>query len=355
MQVPMRIYLLLTVLVIGIIAGCSSAQPPTKFPSFNYWCIPTLISPTTNNVSPDIAIRNLPSIGDVHTQELGDPIIRRGLFYKQFYDTTLVPSTITTSYPLRLYWEAESGGYVRNDTLAVEALTLERLAPFKNNIGKCEHSNIGREDGKQFTKNIDVIYDWIRFIDANPHDKFTALNLYIPKGFKFVRKPLEGGAIFYEATEELIMKSSDQYLSGSSMKNRRSFVFTGIVELENSLENMAVIQVKYLDRVDDQFAIPMVGDLSFEPKSQPELILASTSANWFDQRLIYNGISGSTVRFLYREYSGDVNRVNYSQEVQYDLDQERVIGFKGARFEILQASNTSVTYRILEPFSSDIN
>ena len=73
----------------------------------------------------------------------------------------------------------------------------------------------------------------------------------------------------------------------------------------------------------------------------------------FDQRLIYNGLSGSTVKFLYREFSGSSNRSQYEQDVTYDLNIGEVIGFKSARFRILSATNTGIEYEVLAPFSKD--
>lgn len=70
----------------------------------------------------------------------------------------------------------------------------------------------------------------------------------------------------------------------------------------------------------------------------------------FKQELIYSGRSGDEVRFLYRELSGSVMRAPFSQQVQYDLSQDSVIGFKGVRIEVLEATNTQIRYRVLSSF-----
>lgn len=70
----------------------------------------------------------------------------------------------------------------------------------------------------------------------------------------------------------------------------------------------------------------------------------------FRQELIYNGRSGDTVKFLYREFSGDYARPPFSQEVQYDLKDGSMIGFKSVRIEVLEASNTRLSYRVLSSF-----
>lgn len=70
----------------------------------------------------------------------------------------------------------------------------------------------------------------------------------------------------------------------------------------------------------------------------------------FRQELIYNGKVGNSVKFLYREFRGDIIRAPFSQEVQYDLLEGGSIGFKGARIEILSSTNRLIQYRVLKTF-----
>jgi len=70
----------------------------------------------------------------------------------------------------------------------------------------------------------------------------------------------------------------------------------------------------------------------------------------FRQELIYSGRSGDTISFLYREFSQDLIRPDYSQEMQYDLTGGAIVGFKSVRLEIIEATNTEVTYKVLQGF-----
>ena len=63
------------------------------------------------------------------------------------------------------------------------------------------------------------------------------------------------------------------------------------------------------------------------------------------KELVYSGLSQSTITVRYREYWKGVSRPDYFQEVKYDLSQGKAIGFRESRFEILDASNTAITYR----------
>lgn len=87
------------------------------------------------------------------------------------------------------------------------------------------------------------------------------------------------------------------------------------------------------------------------PDVKPTRVVDVDAPN-FRQELIYNGRSGETVKFLYREFSGEYARPPFSQDVQYDLKDGKMIGFKGARIEIVDASNTRLSYRVLSSFPS---
>lgn len=74
--------------------------------------------------------------------------------------------------------------------------------------------------------------------------------------------------------------------------------------------------------------------------------------NSFQQTLLYSGRVGNRVNISYREFSGNMARPAYSNDVEYDLDESNVIGYRGAQIEIIDASNTSITYRVLRNFNT---
>lgn len=71
----------------------------------------------------------------------------------------------------------------------------------------------------------------------------------------------------------------------------------------------------------------------------------------FKQELIFNGKVDNNLKFIYREYILDFARPSFIQEMQYDLNESKIIGFKGLRLEIIKASNTNIEYVILNPFN----
>lgn len=76
----------------------------------------------------------------------------------------------------------------------------------------------------------------------------------------------------------------------------------------------------------------------------------STSVDSFQQTLIYNGRVGDKINIGYREFSNNVARPAFSNEVEYDLSASDRIGYKGASIEVIEAGNSSITYRLLESF-----
>jgi hypothetical protein len=64
------------------------------------------------------------------------------------------------------------------------------------------------------------------------------------------------------------------------------------------------------------------------------------------RELVYLGQSGETLRFKYREYYDNLVRAAFSNDLTYNIAEDNVIGFRGARIEIIDASNTELTYLI---------
>lgn len=76
-------------------------------------------------------------------------------------------------------------------------------------------------------------------------------------------------------------------------------------------------------------------------------------ATGFRRELVYSGVSKGTVTILYREFSrersGDMARPAFSQQLTYDLADGNEIGFRGARFKVIKATNVSISYVVLKP------
>ena len=75
------------------------------------------------------------------------------------------------------------------------------------------------------------------------------------------------------------------------------------------------------------------------------------TADSSQQMLIYNGKFGTRIRVGYREFSADMARQAFSNDVEYDLSESRTIGYKGALIEVLEATNEYIRYKLLKNFN----
>ena len=70
----------------------------------------------------------------------------------------------------------------------------------------------------------------------------------------------------------------------------------------------------------------------------------------FKQELVYNGRTGSTIRFMYREYKDDLARPAFTQNLVYDLKQSNNVVFQSVELEVLEATNTEIRYKLISGF-----
>lgn len=74
--------------------------------------------------------------------------------------------------------------------------------------------------------------------------------------------------------------------------------------------------------------------------------------DYLKKEFVYNGKIGTGVKFLYREFIDDMARPAFSQDLQYDLSEGRIIGFRGLRIEVINAQNTKIEYKVLSYFNN---
>jgi hypothetical protein len=77
---------------------------------------------------------------------------------------------------------------------------------------------------------------------------------------------------------------------------------------------------------------------------------AIVSPDSFQQTLIYSGKVGDKINVGYREFSGNMARPAFSNNVEYDLSESPLIGYKGAKLEVIEANNQFVRYRVIDSF-----
>lgn len=69
----------------------------------------------------------------------------------------------------------------------------------------------------------------------------------------------------------------------------------------------------------------------------------------FKSELVYQGVAAGVLRLLYREYSENLARPAFQQELTYTMEAEGAteVGFRGLRLEVLEADNSAIRYRVV--------
>jgi len=106
---------------------------------------------------------------------------------------------------------------------------------------------------------------------------------------------------------------------------------------------------------DNRICVVTVFNASVCKKSDDfrRVVKAIATDESFQQTLIYSGKIGQKVNVGYREFSGNVARPAFSNDVEYDLSESATIGYKGARLEILEATNDHIKYRVISNFNAN--
>lgn len=85
--------------------------------------------------------------------------------------------------------------------------------------------------------------------------------------------------------------------------------------------------------------------VAFEPTAH--VLKGATN---FRVEYIYTGVANNVLTATYREFKDDMARPAFTQELKYDVTQDKMIGFRGARIEVLAAGNTQIKYVVRSGF-----
>jgi hypothetical protein len=68
---------------------------------------------------------------------------------------------------------------------------------------------------------------------------------------------------------------------------------------------------------------------------------------------LYQGKSENKIKISFREFKDDMARPAFTQDIEYELEKDgtSIIGFKGLRIEVLKATNTDITYKVVKDYN----
>jgi hypothetical protein len=114
------------------------------------------------------------------------------------------------------------------------------------------------------------------------------------------------------------------------------------------------VSICYSDQIDSFFLVSGGADHWRLPNQSIGIIRREQRAvqrqTNFVQEFIYNGRVDNNLKFIYREFTNDLARPAFTQEVQYDANESNVIGFRALRVEVASSSNTEITYKLISNF-----
>ena len=326
----------------------SCASPPAVN---QYICLPEYDLRTLDH-DPTLVAKNIPVVSEsaAYAGEVGDTVIQRTLFGNfaggeaSFLASTGVP------FPQAL---AFVGGSAEADVR--ELISAEDVDTLTSTYG-CRNSSLfsaGKARAQSFTngKLLQAATRWAEAMENNESRGNTLLVGFKPNSPAYLARDHEVAKLWLFQEAQVLNQREDlrstrrhkvvglwDYLDPSSID-------LVVVEEQKKLNDEWIFNRYFLSVASRKIQITPTGKIV--SKVWPD------ASDFFDQRLIYNGISGNTVKFLYREFTDTMNRSSFEQEVTYDLNLGEIIGFKGSRFIIHSATNTGIEYSILKPFNED--
>lgn len=343
MDIPFRrLKKSIAALLVGVlVANCSSVNDyqPTEYEKY---CLPLYYLSGSSSAYERIFIRDYPNKRDfTYTSDIGDTIISKGL-------VTHTKKTLITL-------KSEDVIYTDNVKIDGDMKSLfndNELARMyqKSFTPNCESS---QAQFSQFTfDNFDII-DKTRdlFLDRKT-PSWKSFSKFEMKGNIMSKAYSNSQGILYKFTTEQSSRSFRSTSSDESWQKKTYSIPTAVFVPKDA------DGYYFLARVPENYEggglntknmLPVRGSVEII-KEEDIYTPNQNSDNLFNQYLIYNGRSGDSVKFLYREFMGDMNRASFQQEVSYDLKIGEVIGFKGARFKIIEANNVQLKYQVIEAF-----
>jgi len=85
-------------------------------------------------------------------------------------------------------------------------------------------------------------------------------------------------------------------------------------------------------------------------QSFSETVRYVIEARSLQKTIEYSGKSGSTLKFIYSEFEDNMARDAFTREFQVDLNEGNIGAYKGSVFEIIEATNSSIKYKVIRHF-----
>lgn len=73
----------------------------------------------------------------------------------------------------------------------------------------------------------------------------------------------------------------------------------------------------------------------------------------FKYQALYQGRIDNKIKISFREFKDDMARPAFTQDIEYQLDKDggTLVGFKGLRIKVIKATNTDITYSVIQDYN----
>lgn len=73
----------------------------------------------------------------------------------------------------------------------------------------------------------------------------------------------------------------------------------------------------------------------------------------FKYQALYQGRIENKIKISFREFKDDMARPAFTQDIDYELNKsgDTIIGFKGLRIKVMKATNTDITYSVIQDYN----
>lgn len=98
-------------------------------------------------------------------------------------------------------------------------------------------------------------------------------------------------------------------------------------------------------------------DITYPLTSNPKYTIQPKKPSYnqdsFKYVALYQGKSGNKIKISFREFKDDTARPAFTQDIEYELEKDgtSIVGFKGLRIEVLKATNTNITYKVVKDYN----
>ena len=292
---PIKRLMLISILAPALtLASCATPVPPAI-------CQPYYKADIS--ADPTLDAKNIPAAGTgrVEKAQVGDTAIQRYLRARFPAGKVILDEQMLAPYPMtigfNIDWSLKT--HIEDRLTSAEVAVLSQPTTCTKTNSIATDSKTSLTNGANFEARVQASNAWVRklkFTEVPSNSLLQPAHTHSADVYKI--KNYKGSQMWLFTTP-VDMKRADQ-------KRLPSFEALGIWEQQNNYHMLLVRKFLVDDEgeiLSEEFLLmPTPSIKSIKVLDSEHSMLWAKHDSFFDQRLIYNGLSGSTLKFLYREF-----------------------------------------------------